>query len=355
MASQPKKVFELASDPTTTTETAGSSFTAYALEPVQWLKEIIDVAKKRHFAAQAVYQTVLPDGTKDVVIPYRSNYLQTWNAVVGEATEVNFTKLDNLDGVTLTPAESNGGVRISNRALRLNALDLLSSAKEELIYHAGDLVDLAVMTALKASANQSTSTVRGAQTCYGGDARAESELAAGDTITTDMIADAKTKLQTTIVKYWNPAAPAAEATSTAVKPPWYSEAGDPFVCLIAPEQEGAFLKDSQFTNVAEYGAREVVLNGEIGSYLGIKMLVTPNTPSFTTSSALDGGANAGVNGHRCILMKGKKAGALAWGQKPKLYAYDNVEKLSKELILEMAYQSKVIHTSAMVFLDVADK
>lgn len=355
MPNTPKRVFELASDPTTTTETQGSSFTAQANEPVQWLREIIDVAKKRHFAAQAVYQTVLPEGTKDVVIPYRSNYLPTWNASVGEATAVNFTKLDNLDGVTLTPAEANAAIQISNRALRLNSLDLISAAKEELVYHAGDLVDLAVFTALKASANQAAVATAGAQTCYGGDARAESELAAGDTITTDMIADAKTKLQTTVVKYWAPGAPAAEAVSSAVKPPWYSEAGDPFVCLIAPEQEGAFLKDSQFTNVAEYGDREVVMNGEIGSYLGIKMLVTPNTPSFTTASALDGGANAGANGHRCIMMKGRKAGALAWGQKPKLYPYDNVEKLSKELILEMAYQSKVIHKTAMVYLDVADK
>jgi N4-gp56 family major capsid protein len=235
-------------------------------------------------------------------------------------------------------------------------LDVLKAAKEELINSAGDLVDQAVFTALKANANAAATGTRGAQTCYGGDARAESELAAGDTISTDMVADAKRKLMSTTCKFWVPSSPAAEAVCSVKKNPWSSDPSDPFTTLIAPEQENIFLKDSQFVNAAEYGGNEIVMNGEVGKYLGIKILVAPNTPAVASGgTALDGGSVAGTAMHRAIMLKGKKAAALAWGQRPKLRVFPFDRELETDLVLEMAYQAKVLHTDAMVFLDVADE
>lgn len=350
-----KTIFELAAGDTTTTEARGTQRTTYALEPTIWLREILDAAKKRHFFAQFAFQGVVQPGNKDIIVPYRTAYMQPadWEASVGEGVAVTYTTMSNLDGVTIAPADTNYGIAISNRALRINALDLVRAAKDELVFRAGDAVDIAV--ALKiGDATAATSTVRGAQTVYGGDARAESELATGDTLTTDMIADAKTKLQSTTCKYWNPASPAAEGTSSAKKNPWASDAGEPFVFGIAPEQENVLLKDSQFINAAEYGGREVIMNGEIGRYLGVKIFVAPNTEAFTTSSSADGGGNAGAVGHRCLMFKARRAIALAWGQKPALRVFDYPSELERRLILEMAYATTTVHNDAVVFVDVAD-
>lgn len=339
---------------TTTTDVRGSAYSGYELEPAVWEKDIIDAAKKQWYFAQFAYQTELGEGKKDAIVPIRSKYGLSWEASVGESTEVNFTDLANLDGVTFTPADANYAIAISNRALRVNALDLLKAAKEELTYQAGDVVDIAVATALKGATAAGASTA-GAQTIYGGDAQADSALTTGDKFTTDMVADAKTKLQSTICRYWTPGSPAAEQVSSATKNPWKNEAGEPFVLFVSPEQENVLLKDSQFVNAAEYGSSEVLMNGEIGKYLGVKIVVTPNVPSFTVGgTSPDGGGVAGATGHRCMMIKARKAMGLAWGQKPKLHIVPFESYLEQRLIMEMAYQAKTLQNDAIVFIDVTD-
>lgn len=349
-----KSIFELAAGDTTTTDVRGSSRTAYALEPTIWVKQIVDAAKKRHIAAQFAYQAMVTPGNKDIIVPFRGDYLSSYEASAGEGVAVNFTKLDNLNGVNVAPVDMNAGIAISNKALRTNALDLIRAAKEELIYHAGDLVDINVITKI-GDATAATSTVKGAQTIYGGDARADSELAAGDVFTVDMIADAKTKLQSTTCKYWTPGTPAAEAVSSATKSPWMATPQEPFVLLIAAEQENILLKDSQFVNAAEYGSDEIIMNGEIGKYLNVKVVVTPNTESFAAgATAPDSGAVTGAAGHRCLCFKAGRAVALAWGLKPVLRVFEYPSQLETRLILEMSYASAIIHSDAVVNIDVAD-
>lgn len=359
-----KSTRELSSGDTTTTEVRGSSRTAYALEPTNWLKDINDAAQKVHYFKQFAYLTKVPKGNKDVVVPYRSSFLKTvrtglttgdWADSASEGEDVTFTKLNNLDGVQISPSAKNAGVSISNWALQTNAIDLIRNAKTELIYHAGDKLDQDIAFAV-ANATAATSSARGAQTVYGGDAQAESELANGDKLTPDKIADAKTRLMSSTCKYWTPENPAAEAVSSQTKSPWTNTPGDPFVLFIAPEQENALIKDSQFTNASEYGGNEIVMNGEIGKYLGIKVVVTDNVLSFTSGgTALDGGSAAGANGHRCILCKPKAAYAFAEAIAPRIIVSDYDRQLSKDVILEMAYGISVIHDDAIVFIDVADQ
>lgn len=353
---------ELAAGDTVTTDVRGTGRTAYALEPTTWLKEINDAAQKKLYFKQFVYETSVAKGNKDVIIPKRTNYLKSlrsgittsdWSIDAAEGTDVVFTKLNNLDGVQITPLPKNAGVAVANYALQINSIDLIKAAKDELIYHVGDRCDQDVAYAF-ATATAATSSEAGAQTVYGGDARSTSELAAGDIFTTDMVADAKTKLQSTVCKYWAPLSPAAEGISSATKNPWANEPSDPFVLFISSQQENALLKDSQFTNAAEYGNNEIVMNGEIGKYLGIKVVVTENTPAFTASETAFDGATAAVSGHRCILAKPKKAVALAWGIKPNIMVEDYKSQLEKRVILEMAYGTAVIHSDAIVFIDVAD-
>ena len=356
-----KSIFELAATTgdTTAGDTRGDSrSTNYMLEPVMWLREIVDAAKKDHIFTQFADQRLVTSGNKSIIFPYRTAMIPEgqYPTSAGAGAAVTFTRLNNLNGVEIVPADANAGIALPNRTMRTHALDLVRQAKDELIYHAGEMVDVYTATSL-GDATAAVTAARGAQTIYGGDARADSELATGDTIVVDHVADAKTKLQSTICKYWNPSSPAAEAVSSQSKNPWKSTPREPFVLAIAPEQENVFLKSSQFVNAAEYGDRAVIMNGEIGSvggYLGTKIVVSNNVESFTAAGTGTDASTAAATGHRCMYFKAKKSMGFAWGLKPALKVFDFPTELETRLVLELAYAAGVIHDDAVCFIDVAD-
>ncbi len=98
------------------------------------------------------------------------------------------------------------------------------------------------------------------------------------------------------------------------------------------------------------------MNGEIGRYLGLKIIVTNNVEQVAAGAEGPDAetANAGATMTRCILMKAKRSVALAWGQKPELKFFNNVNEISQDIVLESAYAASVIHADAIVFIDVAD-
>lgn len=350
-----KRVVELGD--TTSSEVRGPAYSGYTLLPAVWLKEIIDGAKKRHYGAQFAYQTELQPGQKDVVIPRVTHYIgsgTSWAAYAGEGAAVSYTTMNTLCGVTLSPAEENYGIALSNSAIRTNAVDLVRHARDQLTYAAGDAVDRSVFAALNSLGDASSSTARGAQRVMGGDATQASELAAGDVITTDMVAEAKRKMQSSSCTYWTNGTGEA-GNSAENKNPWVNETNAPFVLFIAPEQEETFLTDSQFVNASEYGNRDVISNGEIGSYLGIKIVVTDNVPSYAASTTHRDATTTAVQQHVCIMAKGKKSVAIAYGLKPKLHVVDYASQLEQRLILEQAYKADVVQNDAIVWIDVADK
>lgn len=358
-----KTIQELATK-TTSTSARGDAHTAYELEPTTWLKDIVKAAQKRFFFTNAVRVLDLPTGTKDLIVPKVKYMMPSWNSNTSESSEINWTELNNLDGVVFTPARHNAGCSISNYAVQINLVNLVQHAREELVYYAGDVVDIAVATALGDATRTAASVSGGAQSVYGGDARGYIELAAGDTITTDMVAEAKRKLQSTKVRYWAAAgasaAAEAENSSSYIKNPWQPSPDEPFVLYIAPEQENVFLTDSQFINAAEYGNNEVIMNGEIGKYIGVKILVTSNVEhtatSTTYSSTPDGIGTTGSTAtaaDRCMMVKAKKCGGLAYGIRPRIYAFSYPSNLEQRVVLEQSYQSKAIQEDAVVFLDVS--
>jgi N4-gp56 family major capsid protein len=348
-----KTIAELTTADTTTSVVRGASITKYALQPTLWLNTVIEAAKQKHLYAQFAYQTSTPEGHSDVVIPKIDIMLGSGDYAVSqsEGADILYTSLSNYSGVQITPTDYNYGFELSNKAIRTSAVDILKGAREQLTWYAGDLVDRAVVTAY-AGATAATSSARGAQTVYGGDATSDNGLTAGDILTTSMITEAKRKLETDVCKYWTVGT--SEASSSAVKNPWQNTKDDPFVLFIAPEQQEALLNDTQFVNASEYGSDKIVHSGEIGEYLGIKVVVSVNTKSVAISgTAPDGGSAPSVAMNRCIMAKPKKAVALAWGQKPKLYSFDYPSQLAKRIILELAYAADQLQDDAIVWLDVA--
>lgn len=356
---------ELATGRTQIATAAGSTtFTAYPLQPAVWLKEIVDAAQNRWHFMDVCYVTRTQQGQKDIVLPYRTKYLGASGITYGTAsptdgTALTATAIDNLDGVTLTPTVQASRVSIANYALKINAVDLMRAAQDELVYSLGDKVDTYIATTI-GNATSATSSATGAQSLYGGDATSDTTLAAGDVLTTDLVATARKLLMSKNKQYRASTGVGggygAIQAATIAGNPWMPSADEPFVLFIGPAQEEAFLKDSQFVNAAEYGGREALLNGEIGRYLGIKIVVTNNVEQVASGAEGPDAetANAGANMTRCIMLKAKRAIAFAWGQEPTLSFFDNTPQISKDVVLEAAYIASVVHSDAICFIDVAD-
>ena len=348
-----REYFELADS--TSTATQGTAITAYANQPTQWLKGIVEAAQKRHYFAQFVKQVDVPTGSRSVVLQRRKNYITTWESSAAEGAAVAYTTFDTLDGQELLPVDENYGIAIPNRSLRVNKVDMIRAAKEEMIYKAGDVVDEAVQTAFE-DATESTDVAAGAQLVYGGSKAEDEDLAAGDVITTDLVSDAIYKLKGKTNWVWDHTAGTEAAGATVpVKNPWHND--NDFVLFVGPAQENEFRKDSQFVNAAEYGGNKIIHNGEIGDYLGCKIVVSNNIADTASGGAVfdAGGGTLATDVTRCTLAKPMAAAALAWGQKPRLVVIDYESQLEKRLILEQAYKAATVHTDAICHIDVARK
>lgn len=319
-----------------------------ALLAKRWLDQIVDAAKKKMFFLGVAAQYDVPAGTKDLVIPYRKGYFSTLGTSVTDTTaegnDVVFTEMDSLTGLTLTPGPHAYGVAISNDAIRKTAVNLIQAAREDLSDYWADVVDKAIASAINGAAI-ATSQLKGASALYGGDAYSTATLAAGDTLTPSLLSKAKTRLQGTTMYYISGTSDAISAQS---KSPWTSEPNSPFVAFIGPEQEYILLTDSQFTNAAEYGSQEIVLNGEIGKYQGIKIVTSVNTTSATNWGS------GSLAGHNCYMIKQNISAALAWGQKPRLRVFEYPSQLETRLILEQAYATDSLHDDSICHIKVAD-
>lgn len=358
---------------TETTDIRGATIgTKYGLQPVQFLKEVVDAAQKQLFFANFVKIHHLPSGVHDIVIPKRTTYEGrggiTFNTAGSDTggsgagtgpyantiADMTWTSMDNLSNVTVTPLPVISGYALRRYDIQTNSLSLVDNAKEELSYAIGDRVDNAIAVAI-GDCQDAGDTTLGAQTLFGGDATSGNGLAAGDVITTDLVAKAKRYLQDTVLKYRASDGYGAESTATSTKNPWSNTPDDPFVLFIAPAQEETFLKDSQFVNAAEYGSNLVIQNGEIGSYLGIRIVVTTNVETVASGgTAIDGNSTAGADMTRCILMKAKKACALVWGKDPEIRVFDYHTRDQIRIGLYCAYAIGIVHPDAVIFIDVAD-
>lgn len=354
---------ELAEGRTVNTDVRGSSSTNYVLEPRVWEKQIVEAAKQRQFFMNTCRIVNVPKGTKDSVVPIKTKYkgasgISYTTSTPADKDRVTATRIDNNDGVVVSPSLQASRVSIGNEDIRHNALDIMKDAQDELIYSIGDKVDIAIAVAI-GNASSTTSSTSGAQTLYGGDATSDNTLTAGDIMTTDLVAKARRLLMSRKKQYRaNTGAGGGygAVSGTVEGNPWSMSADAPFVLYIGPAQQEAFLTDSQFTNAAEYGGRGPILNGEIPGYLGIRIVMTNNVEQVSSGSEGPDAetANVGVDMTRCILLKAFKSCAFAWGIKPTIKTWDNITEVSQEIVMESEYDIKVLHADANVFIDVSD-
>lgn len=307
-------VQELASGDTTTATTGLDQITTGVVGKV-WLKELIAAAKQKMFFEQFAHVSMAPKGNKDIAIPLFTSNLD-FSITTTEATNRTMTQIDNLATVVFTPTTQKMGVRISKDVIRTSQVDTIKHAREQLVYDASLNIDVAFNTVLAAATANTP--------LWGGGRGSEGALVAGDTLDTDIIAKSNRILKSN---------------------GWYPESDKPFVLFIPAVSEEALLKDSQFVNAAEYGSNEVVMNGEIGRYLGIKVISTEQCGSASFNT---------LDGHYCYLLKAKISYGIVYGEKPTLDFEYKKDLSAWDVYLDMNYECKVLQGSALQVMKVLD-
>lgn len=304
------------------------------IQGTQWSSDVIKFGEsQREFASIAIINNwMVGKGDASVVIPITTSALDIDIASTGGEGDVrDNTEMTNMDTVTLTVAASDfqkGKTSISKEILLTARVDLMKQARYNLSQYISRKLDEDIAAAL-----QTVSTIT--QVLWGGDATGVASLAAGDVLTTDLIANGRAQIE--------------------------QHGFVPMDLFIGVNQLNALRKDPQFVNAAEFGDSSVVMTGEIVKYLGITIHTTINAEMAYASSATDinEAANYAVAGN-CGIMVGRArdkspiAVAVAWKEKPNIgYEYKPDETLHN-LYLNQTYKVGLVQPKAVCLIKTAN-
>lgn len=288
------------------------------------LADIVKYAFEKARLLNVVKQHMVEPNVKSIKIPITTSNLDfdqqqaAWGTTTYETEVRDWTELTNVSTVELAYTLYKHGAVISKTILKTASVDLIAHAKDQLQKDAVSIIDTAIAAALGAATPTATK--------WGGDATQTSEVANGDILTTDMIADGVTELD---------------------EVGWENTPDQPYLLLISPKQKAALLKDSQFVNASEYGSNSVVLSGEIGEYLGAKVIVSTRLVDIS-------GTAAATAATRCMLVKSQVCGSIAWFEKPTIEGEYDKETASARVYMDMAFATDSIQDAAIVWLEVSD-
>jgi len=301
----------------TATGTAGIS----TVQGEAWGRDILDAAKDKMFFEQFAFVVDVPQGIRDWHLPIASANLD-FSLTTTENTDRTMTLVDNLSTVNFTPTTRKLGVAVSRDVIRTSQVDILRYAREQLIFDAALNVDTDLATAIVAASSP-------AATLFGGTATTRATLAAGDILTTELISEGQSNLK---------------------QNNWMPEPDRPFVIFIGAVQEKVLLDDAQFVDASQYGSDIIVMNGEIGRYIGVRVIVTENS----AMQFADGGAGGNLDGHVVILLKAMVSYGLAWGERP--FMDSEYWKLGAQfrLFLDLTYDAENLQENAIVLIEVLD-
>jgi len=220
--------------------------------PIVWSPQVeLEAQPKRVMRALGIVDTTLrgSPGNK-FYFPKVPTILEAVDATEGTKPDELAVTVDRLE---ITVKEIIAALSVTRQVIEqitFNVVDVLTDLLSEAVANKEDKDILALLNAASGIAG----------TLFGGDATQESEIVADDVLTTDLIADGITAMR--------------------------KEKREPRYVVIHPAQENALLKNEKFINAAQYGGREVILNGEIGQWLGIKVLKTTQVPTGTGAGGI---------------------------------------------------------------------
>lgn len=240
------------------------------LIPEVWSRKIEEFEKANLvFANLGVYNTELLESPGDIVNIAVDAELTA--AALTESTTASVSAISYTQ-VTVTPSEYGVAVQVTRKNLKRAFNSIMEDQSRIMGYALAKKKDVVIEAALAGAAGSSS-------TIYAGTATATGALTSAMVLDTDLIANGISTLRGKDV------------------PAKY--------LVIHPNTENSLLKEADFIDASKYGGREVVMNGEIGRYLGIQVFTT-------TVCSTAGSANIYYN-----YMLGPRAFVLAQKMTPK--------------------------------------
>jgi N4-gp56 family major capsid protein len=300
------------------------------LIPQIWEKQIIkDAQEKRMFEQFAFRNTTLMNTPgKSVIMPVETNV--TSMTQYGEGEEVTPEDLDTLDDKEFETEVDRRSFFLTYQAVKKTNLDLVAQRRSQMTNYAASVVDQTIAQAIALDGDNA------ADILYGGDATTAATLEAGDILTPSKLSQAVTVLKTN---------------------KWINQINTPkqFVFFMGPEQGEAFREESQFIDVSKYGSNEVVMNGEIGRFIGVKIIETPNIPfKSATQADWSDGTNWAVDGNTCILTVGQIGYGIAWAEEPNIEYKKEPLEGKHFFVLSQDYKADTLQPKAIVLIKVAN-
>ena len=220
------------------------------ITPKVWSRRIEEFAKAKLVVAPLGVQTDELKGKEGdtfyVAVDSELTASGLTESTAISAAAITFTQ------IAVTPTEYGVGVQVTRKNLDRAFKNTMETVTRNMGYALAKIKDTTIISGLVSSAGNSVVANGVAATA----------LASSDTMDTDDIADALTSLR-------------------------IDDENGKYI-IIHPSQENDLLKLSDFIDASVYGGREAILGGEIGRYLGMRVLVTTQIPAGTGAGASNG-------------------------------------------------------------------
>jgi len=330
------KDFEELKDEELTTEemAAGTTTTSSGrfsrLQAEEWLEQVVLDAepRRRMLELSREFDDLVGSGDRAITVPRTNKALDmSGENTKNEGANRTYTEMDTLDGERVEITNNDwyeGGIEVSKQKVRTTPVDVMEVARHHLAMQIARDVDVALRDyavdaadAVVASGGNLTQSTYKGSSLTADDIHFESDADAGHVIdqtesgrlTPDSIAEAAARIE---ANDW-----------------------EPFALVIDSDHKKDLRTDSQFTNAAEYGSDDVVLNGEIGMYLGIRVVVS-NT----------------IEGEAIMVGREQETGAdvaqaLVWKEEPEVNHEFRLEENVHRFYYDQAFKPAVIQPTAL--------
>lgn len=301
-----------------------------AVQAAEWLDRVVYHAepRRRFLELSREFDDLVGSGAKELTIPRTNNPVDmSGDNKKSEGDARNYTELQALDGETVTIEDENdggndwyeGALRISKQQVMTTPVNVMEVARRKLAEQIARDVDFELYEEAVLSADGVADTVSSSEF---DDDHGVTDHPSGDHVvdqtesgrlTPDSIAEAQARIE---ANNW-----------------------EPFALVISSDQKKDLRTDSQFTNAAEYGSDEVVLNGEIGMYLGLRIVVSNTVDQAAVMVGRERESGADV------------AQAVVWKEEPEVNHTFKLEENEHRFYYDQAFKATTVQPTALAVID----
>lgn len=299
------------------------------LQAEEWLEQVVYDAEPRRRLLELSREHELSQGSKATTIPRTQKALDmSGDNTKAEGDSRNYTEMDTLDGEHVEITDDNfkeGAMRISKQKVITTPVDVMETARAHLARQIARDVDVQLRDEIITEVGNIVTDSSNAPTDGDGDTEFQYvtdsdsghvvDQTQSERLTPDSIAEAAARIE---ANDW-----------------------EPFALVISSDHKKDLRTDSQFTNAAEYGSQDVILNGEIGQYLDVRVVVsnTIGDEAIMVGREAEGGQDV--------------AQAVVWKEMPEVNHEFQLEENEHRFYYDQTFETAVVQPTALATIQTA--